>query len=333
MTHYHHDHLGNICAVWDATHDSIVQQTLYYASGLPVSVSTGQDVQPYKYNGKEYVEMHGLDEYDNEARWYYPAICRTTTMDPLAEKYYSTSPYAWCGNNPVRNIDNGGAYYYDWDNKVYRSSYGNHDIVSWGTIVDNNFIEPVPNDCVTPLILLLEFFSGFGEEKRDFIETDYYTQQFIKDYDVLGDIYDQIALQIYESQDKPLESLGYSLGNMSEAERMRIFCEDILAILTAGKTKNLYSAIIGSFQVEWSLMGFNPNGDAIVTITAKNTYTAESALRNPKTGYSEEWKQTKGKLINKVFQNGFLGTQIMRPKTQSITWTITIGPPLKIKLI
>ena len=54
---------------------------------------------------------------------------------------------------------------------------------------------------------------------------------------------------------------------------------------------------------------------------------------HPKTGYSEEWKQTKGKLINKVFQNGFLGTQIMRPKTQSITWTITIGPPLKIKLI
>lgn len=331
MTHYyyHQDHLGNICAVWDATHDSIVQQTLYYASGLPVSVSTGQDVQPYKYNGKEYVEMHGLDEYDNEARWYYPAICRTTTMDPLAEKYYSTSPYAWCGNNPVRNIDNGGAYYYDWDNKVYRSSYGNHDIVSWGTIVDNNFIEPVPNDGVTPLILLLEFFSGFGEKNRDFIETDYYTQQFIKDNEVLDDIYDQIALQIYESQDKPLESLGYSLGNMSEDERMRIFYKDILAILTAGKTKNLYSAILGSFQVEWSLMGFNPNGDAIVTITAKNTFTAESALRNPKTGYSEEWKQTKGKHINKVFQNGFLGTQIMRPTTQSITWTITIGPHSK----
>ena len=28
--YYHRDHLGNICAVWDATHDSIVQQTLYY---------------------------------------------------------------------------------------------------------------------------------------------------------------------------------------------------------------------------------------------------------------------------------------------------------------
>ena len=46
-----------------------------------------------KYNGKEFVEMHGLDEYDSQARWYYPAIMRTTTMDPLCEKYYSTSPY------------------------------------------------------------------------------------------------------------------------------------------------------------------------------------------------------------------------------------------------
>jgi hypothetical protein len=51
-------------------------------------------VHPWKYNGKEFVEMHGLDEYDSKARWYYPAICRTTTMDPLAEKYYSTSPTA-----------------------------------------------------------------------------------------------------------------------------------------------------------------------------------------------------------------------------------------------
>lgn len=52
--------------------------------------------------------MHGLDEYDSEARWYYPAIMRTTTMDPLCEKYYSISPYAWCGNNPVNLVDPDG---------------------------------------------------------------------------------------------------------------------------------------------------------------------------------------------------------------------------------
>jgi hypothetical protein len=62
----------------------------YYPSGLPWAESAGASGQPWKYNGKEFVELHGLDEYDSEARWYYPAVCRTTTMNPLAEKYYST---------------------------------------------------------------------------------------------------------------------------------------------------------------------------------------------------------------------------------------------------
>ena len=107
MTHYyyHQDHLGNICAVWDATHDSIVQQTLYYASGLPVSVSTGQDVQPYKYNGKEFVEMHGYDVYEYGARGYYATIGRFTSIDPLCEQTPWQSPYVYANNNWVNNID------------------------------------------------------------------------------------------------------------------------------------------------------------------------------------------------------------------------------------
>ena len=55
--------------------------------------------------------MHGLDEYDSEARWNQPGIMRTTTIDPSAEKYYSISPYAWCGNNPVNLIDPDGMEY------------------------------------------------------------------------------------------------------------------------------------------------------------------------------------------------------------------------------
>ena len=41
---------------------------------------------------------------------------RTTTIDPLAEKYYSISPYAWCGNNSVRVVDPDGRtiYVYHW---------------------------------------------------------------------------------------------------------------------------------------------------------------------------------------------------------------------------
>jgi hypothetical protein len=37
------------------------------------------------------------------------------TVDPLAEKYYSISPYAWCGNNPVNRIDPDGR---EWKEKV-----------------------------------------------------------------------------------------------------------------------------------------------------------------------------------------------------------------------
>ena len=106
--YYHPDHLGNVREVWVypwLNHSECVQRTQYYPSGLPWNEGYSPSEQPYKYGGKEFVEMHGLDEYDSEARWYYPAIMRTTTMDPHCEQYYDTSPYVWCGNNPVNMID------------------------------------------------------------------------------------------------------------------------------------------------------------------------------------------------------------------------------------
>lgn len=110
--HYHFyyikDHLGNVRETYkipNAGTKECVQRMQYYPSGLPWAENMNSSEQPHKYNSKEFVEMHGLDEYDSEARWYYPAICRTTTMDPLAEKYYSISPYAWCKGNLVNNID------------------------------------------------------------------------------------------------------------------------------------------------------------------------------------------------------------------------------------
>ena len=106
--YYIKDLWGNVRETYvhpEAGYKECVQRMQYYPSGLPWLEEFGASEQPWKYNSKEFVEMHGLDEYDSEARWYYPAICRTTTMDPLAEQYYSTSPYAWCGNNPVRFVD------------------------------------------------------------------------------------------------------------------------------------------------------------------------------------------------------------------------------------
>ena len=43
----------------------------------------------YKYNGKEFDRMHGLDTYDYGARQYDGARILWNRMDPLCEKYYN----------------------------------------------------------------------------------------------------------------------------------------------------------------------------------------------------------------------------------------------------
>ena len=47
---------------------------------------------------------------------YYPAIGRFMTMDPMAESYYSISPYAYCANNPILYVDPSGKVFETaWD--------------------------------------------------------------------------------------------------------------------------------------------------------------------------------------------------------------------------
>ena len=101
MYHYYlKDHLGNDRVVVQEN-GTVEQINHYYAFGGLIGESTGGEAQPYKYNGKELDRMHGLDWYDYGARHYDAALGRWTTMDPLAEKYYDISPYAYCGNNPI----------------------------------------------------------------------------------------------------------------------------------------------------------------------------------------------------------------------------------------
>ena len=65
----------------------------------------GVTIQPYRFNGKESQEFAGLPYLDYGARFYHQLSSRWTTMDPLAEKYYSVSPYAFCSGNPVNFVD------------------------------------------------------------------------------------------------------------------------------------------------------------------------------------------------------------------------------------
>ena len=114
--YYDRDHQGNIRAVVNS--DGTVEQIMnYYPFGAPFSDNTAMnpDLQPYKYNGKEFEAMHGRNAYDYGARFYDPLLPTWDRMDPLCEKYYHVSPYAYCANDPVNRIDLFGLRDYDMD--------------------------------------------------------------------------------------------------------------------------------------------------------------------------------------------------------------------------
>ena len=92
----------------------VAQVTNYYPFGGVFSTTAynhGDDLQPYKYNGKELDRTHGLDWYDYGARNYDAIVPVFTSLDPLCEKYYHISPYAYCANNPILFVAPDGRYF------------------------------------------------------------------------------------------------------------------------------------------------------------------------------------------------------------------------------
>ena len=105
------DHLGSVRLVCNGNTGEVVQSIEYLPSGV-IFRSRNFDRQPYRFTGKELLSAHGLDWYDSGARMQEFHIPRFTTMDPLCEKYYSISPYAYCNNNPVKYVDPDGRDWY-----------------------------------------------------------------------------------------------------------------------------------------------------------------------------------------------------------------------------
>jgi RHS repeat-associated protein len=128
------DHLGNVRAVIsdlnsdkilnftnNATTHEIINSFAQYPFGMAMANdgafnNTLTPDTKYRYNGKELNEDLGLNMYlsrakerdDYGARFYDPSVGRFTTVDPLAEKMPSWSPYNYTFNNPLRFIDPDG---------------------------------------------------------------------------------------------------------------------------------------------------------------------------------------------------------------------------------
>lgn len=110
--YYLKDHLGNTRVVFteSATTPNIaevLQVDNYYPFGMRFNQAPILQVEEnnYLYNGKELQENYGLDWYDYGFRFYDAALARWHVIDPMIEKHYEYTPYAYAYNNPVLYID------------------------------------------------------------------------------------------------------------------------------------------------------------------------------------------------------------------------------------
>ena len=140
--YFDRDYQGNVRAVV-STAGTIEQIMNYYTFGAPYCDNTtlNPDLQPYKYNGKELETMHGRNAYDYGARFYDPLLPTWDRMDPLCEKYYHISPYAYCANDPVNAVDLDGQDVLIW----YKDKQGNDQVYRFNgtqkTCINDPFIK------------------------------------------------------------------------------------------------------------------------------------------------------------------------------------------------
>jgi RHS repeat-associated protein len=118
------DHLGNVRVSYekDAITGSlkIIDENNYYPFGLkhsPYNAYAPVVKNMYKFNGKEFQDELFLNLYDFGGRLYDPTTIRTTTHDPLAEKFYSLSPQSFLNNNPLSFIDPTGMMSEEYNKK------------------------------------------------------------------------------------------------------------------------------------------------------------------------------------------------------------------------
>lgn len=118
--YYHSDHLGS--AAYLTYHGGVVQTLNYLPYGedwVELNFFAPHDTTRlgiYRFNGKEKDYESGFHYYG--ASYYWSEVLTSwLSVDPMADKYPSISPYAYCAWNPVRLVDPDGRWVWN--------SYGN----------------------------------------------------------------------------------------------------------------------------------------------------------------------------------------------------------------
>lgn len=124
VNYYLRDHLGNVRMVIDEE-GKVLQETEYYAFGLPVARGGTDAENKYLYNGKE--KQAETQWMDYGARMYMPEIGRWGSVDKESERYERHSSFAYVLNRPTVAIDPDGR-------RVYFVGGANNDQDGWNYI-------------------------------------------------------------------------------------------------------------------------------------------------------------------------------------------------------
>ena len=133
---YHSDHLGSASWITDADGKPI-QHLQYLPFGEPFVNQHLTDYQErYLFTGKERDEETGYGYFG--ARYMdHELTAMWLSVDPMADKYPSISPYAYCAWNPVRLVDPDGNDWYQ--NELtgaiyYNSNYRGESMAGTGAM-------------------------------------------------------------------------------------------------------------------------------------------------------------------------------------------------------
>ncbi|MCH2231173.1 MAG: RHS repeat-associated core domain-containing protein [Crocinitomicaceae bacterium] len=192
----------------------------WYASTAPEN--------KYQYNGKELNEELGLNWMDYGARYYDPAIARWNAVDPLAEKYYSFSPYNYVANNPIMLLDGDGM-------KIFiRDSDGNKIEYTRGMEQSEDY-----SDFINHTIESLNYIASNGGKKAikrltkvenrnyDIVQTDEFSGDSFNPHGEGGTIkFNSTQVNEYETEDgkfrviTAVTILAHEIDHASENERL-----------------------------------------------------------------------------------------------------------------
>ena len=229
------------------------------------------------------------------------AFHRFTTMDPLAEKYYSISPYAYCANNPVNLVDPEGqdSYLIIWLTEDLRIGHAGFAVDNYRkeTYNDENGKEKarfVPDGTVT----YFDLWPGEKAGIKNYQETlpaNYHTR-----YGSKGKVFDTDITGNERIPPQGIIRFTTTIETDNAARKQ---------LLDAKQTGSPYNALSNNCS-DYAKIGVNAVSEHEVSgqemIRGSMVTTPNSLFREASSSKNAEVMRDPGKKVNKRFIPGFL---------------------------